>query len=103
MLKKSEEVEEAVLFVFYNINPESPITEWKYDWKKIPKDWDWTGAGSVQPLMGKKVESSYIQEEQFNGSIETRGKMRDYLENFFTKLKEKKIITKFKIRNSYLP
>ncbi len=53
--------------------------------------------------MGKKIKSSYKQEEQFNGPVERKEKMKDYLENFFTNLKKKKIITKFKIRNSYLP
>jgi hypothetical protein len=101
MPKKVEEVEKAILFVFYNINPNSPNKSWNYG--KFPKDWYWVGGGSVKPLMGKKIKSAYIQEEQFNGPIKTKEKMKDYLENFFTNLKKKKIITQFKIRNSYLP
>ncbi len=98
---EEEEDNEATLFVFYNINQNSSEKSWSY--KKFPKGWWWVGAGSVQPIKGEKVKSVYIREEQFAGPMNKRKAMKDYLEKYFSKLKEKKIIIKFKIRNSYLP
>ncbi len=100
-IKEEEEKDKGVLFVFYNINEKSPEKSWTY--KKFPKGWVWTGAGSVQPFKGEKVKSTYIQEEQFNGPMNKREDMKDYLESYFAKLKEKKIVTKYKIRNRYAP
>jgi len=99
--KNKEEKDEGVLFVFYNINENAPEKSWTY--KKFPKGWWWVGAGSVQPFKGKKVKSTYIREEQFAGPMNKREAMKDYLESYFAKLKEKKIIIKYKIRNSYAP
>ncbi len=100
-VKEKEEKDKGVLFVFYNINENAPEKLWIY--KKFPKGWVWTGAGSVQPIKGEKVKSTYIREEQFNGPMNKREDMKDYLEKYFAKLKEKKIITKYKIRNRYAP
>jgi hypothetical protein len=83
----------STLFVFYNING---IHTWKYDSKKFPKGWKWTGSGST----GK---TKYPREEQFDGPKEGRDKMKKYLDSFFKKLKTKKIVSNYKIRNSYLP
>lgn len=88
----------TTIFVFYNIKDES---NWKYE--NMPIDWNWIGSGSVQPLIGNKKNSQYMREEQFNGSSKTRKQMRDYLHNFFTNLMKNNIVSKFKIRNSYLP
>ncbi len=100
-IENKEEKDRGVLFVFYNINENAPEKSWSY--KKFPKGWVWTGAGSVQPFKGEKVKSTYIREEQFNGPMNKREDMKNYLESYFAKLKEKKIITKYKIRNSYAP
>ncbi len=100
-IKEEEEKDKGVLFVFYNINENAPEKSWSY--KKFPKGWWWVGAGSVQPFKGEKVKSVYIQEEQFAGPMNKREAMKDYLESYFAKLKEKKIITKYKIRNRYVP
>ncbi len=99
--KEEEEKDEGVLFVFYNINQNTPEKSWTY--KKFPKGWWWVGAGSVQPIKGERVKSTYIREEQFSGPMNKREDMKNYLESYFAKLKEKKVITKYKIRNRYLP
>jgi hypothetical protein len=88
------------LFVFYNINQDAQDKYWNYE---LPNDWWWVGSGTTQPLVGKRQNTSYIQEEQFNGSIETKEEMKNYLESFFTNLLDKNIILKFTIRESYLP
>ncbi len=100
-IENKEEKDEGVLFVFYNINENAPEKSWTY--KKFPKGWWWVGAGSVQPIKGEKIKSVYIQEEQFAGPMNKREDMKDYLEKYFSKLKEKKIVTKYKIRNRYAP
>ena len=45
----------------------------------------------------------YLQEEQFNGSLENRNKMKEYLVKYFDKLKKDKIIKYYKIKYSYKP
>ena len=92
-------MEEKVLFVFYTINEHSDKkTSWIY---KLPKEWSWIGSGKTSAINNKKLE--YLQEEQFNGTKKTQEKMIEYLKKFFDKLKKNKIITKYKIRKSYLP
>lgn len=93
--------EPKYLFVFYTINENSPKKSWSYG--KFPKGWYWVGSGSVQPVAGKKVKSVYFLEEQFGGPMNQKEKMKDYLKKYFSKLKEKKIITKYKITSSYSP
>lgn len=84
------------LFVFYTLlKGES----WIYD--RMPSGWKWTGSGSTSPLGGKKLE--YEREEQFDGTKERKAKMRAYLDKYFSKLKQKGIVSKYKIRSSYLP
>lgn len=86
----------CVLFVFYNlIKPES----WTYT--QFPKSWNWTGSGSTSSVGGKKLE--YEREEQFDGGKDNKDKMKNYLDKYFLKLKQKGIISKYKIRASYLP
>ena len=82
---------ESTLFVFYNLLKNE---YWSYN--KLPNTWWWVGSG----MTGKK---DYPREEQFNGNKKNQRKLKEYLTNFFKKLKEKKIVGKFKIRNSYLP
>jgi hypothetical protein len=96
-------MEEKTLIVFYTINEQSAIKTWTY--AKMPKGWHWIGGGSTSPVIGKKGSKkiSYLNEEQFNGTKDTQDKMKTYLINCFDKLKEKGIITKYKIRKSYKP
>jgi hypothetical protein len=89
-----------VLFVFYTINEKTEKnTFWSY--KKLPKKWNWIGSGKTSAIKDKKLE--YLQEEQFNGDKKTQLIMVEYLTKFFDKLKKDGIITKYKIRRSYLP
>ncbi len=101
--EEEKEKDKGVLFVFYNINKNAPEKSRWWTYKKFPKGWWWVGAGSVQPIKGEKVKSVYIREEQFSGPMNKREDMKDYLESYFAKLKEKKIVTKYKIRNRYAP
>lgn len=78
----------SVLFVFYKI---IPAQSWTYT--KMPKNWVWTGAGSTK-------SKSYPREEQFQGSQENLKEMKEYLHKFFTTLKQKNMIKKFKIRST---
>lgn len=80
----------AVIFVFYAMANEN----WTY--KNLPKGWTWTGAGSTSNI-------NYPREEQFNGPRETRDSMSEILDDFFKDLKNKGIIARYKIRNSYKP
>lgn len=84
----------ATLFVFYNFNPNALTNTWVY--KRFPKGWDWIGAGGV-PL-----EFGFEREEQFGGIKEKQKIMKEYLNKYFTKLKQNGIITKFKIQNSFI-
>jgi hypothetical protein len=88
---------EAVLFVFYK-SAEGSNT-WKYG--RFPKGWWWVGAGSTSAVGDPSRE--YPREEQFNGPKETQKAMRDYLDQYFQRLKDKGQVVKYKIRNSYLP
>ena len=92
-------MEEKTLFVFYTINPQSTTKVWTYG--KFPKGWNWIGGGSSVPVKGKKL--LYLQEEQFTGVKDTQEKMKMYLITFFDKLKQKGIIVRYKIRNSFKP
>jgi hypothetical protein len=85
---------EGTLFVFYMINKDATTNTWTYG--RFPNSWTWVGSGGT----GKK---GFPAEEQFSGNKKNIKKMRAYLDKYFIKLKRKKIITKFKIRNSYLP
>jgi hypothetical protein len=90
----------STLFVFYNINPATKNNTWSY--KRFPKGWTWVGAGSAQLTVGGRT-SYYMQEEQFGGPKEGKAKMRDVLDRFFRKLVDDGVVTKYKIRQSYLP
>jgi len=92
-------MENRNLFVFYNFNEKTEKDKsWIY---KLPKEWEWVGSGKTSAINKKKLE--YLREEQFSGTKKTELKMIEYLKNFFDKLKKKEIITKYKIRKSYLP
>jgi hypothetical protein len=85
-----------VLFVFYTML--KPIS-WTYT--TFPKGWHWTGSGFTNSIKGKKIK--YEREEQFNGIKMNQDKMQDYLQTYFTKLKEKGIVKYYKIRKTYRP
>ena len=105
--KKSEEDEflrnRGHFFVVYAMKEEH---YWKYG--KFPKGWEWEGGGSTVPMKinkntGKIVITKnvrYPKEEQFGGPKETKNEMKKYIHTFFTKLKEKGKISRFKIVNS---
>lgn len=82
----------AVLFVFYK--PDINYESWKY--KTFSDNWWCVGGGITKVL-------EYPRESQFSGNLTSRDQMRDLLIEKFEQLKEKGIIRKYKIRNSYLP
>ena len=96
---KSREKDLASVFVLYHL-PERVY--WDYR-KKMPTGWKWAGAGSVHPIRGPKLSSvhAYNREEQFSGPLKGRQAMRKYLDGFFTSLKEKGIIKRFTVRNTF--
>nr|QBK87603.1 MAG: hypothetical protein LCMAC201_05160 [Marseillevirus LCMAC201] len=84
------------MFVFYTFdNPDY----WYYD--NMPEKWRWVGTGTTSAIGEKKLE--YQREEQFMGDEETKILMYNYLHNYFSNLKEKEIIKKYKIEDTYLP
>ena len=89
--KEIEEDNEAVVFVFYKYNDDNK--EW-WSYKKLPKGWKWIGSGSTD-------SDKYPSEEQFNGPMNGREKMRELLKDKFSSLKEKGIVYQYKIQNSY--
>lgn len=87
---------EQTLFVFYTLKTSSV---WKYE--KIPAGWRWIGAGKTTPV--GTTRDQYWWEEQFSGPTKNKKTMINYLMKIFDKLKKKGILTKYKIRQSYLP
>jgi hypothetical protein len=49
------------------------------------------------------VSPAYPSEEQFGGSADKQTQMRVFLHKIFQNLKERKVISKFKIRETYKP
>lgn len=86
----------TILFVFYTL---SMPQNWTYT--KMPAGWEWIGGGSTSPLGRKKL--AYEREEQFVGTTENKQKMKEYLVKYFDGLKRKKVVSRYKIRNTYLP
>lgn len=79
------------VFVFYD-NPDGNNWSYAKTWAK-----HWTGKGGTR-------NSAYPAEEQFNvSSHKDVNRLRDYLHGFFTKLRDKNKIARFKIRYSYAP
>jgi len=78
------------IFVFYENTPEG---SWKY---RLPKAWDWIGSGST-------TNPKYPHEEQFSGPRANKKAMLTYLDKFFSKLKAKGVVKRYKIRQSYSP
>jgi len=79
-----------VIFVFYTL--ETPGS-WSY---KLPKGWNWIGAGSTG-------NPKYSREEQFGGPQSTKKETLKYLDKIFSQLKRAKTVKQYKIRQSYLP
>lgn len=97
----SEDPDRAALFVFYSFPP--PPAEphsWVYS-SKMPKGWDWVGAGSTSGF--GEPPKAYAREEQFMGPKESKAAMREFLQETFERLKKKKWVARFKIRQSYKP
>ena len=96
--------EDSVLFVFYNL---SKNNYWEYN--RMPEDWRWTGEGFTRPFSPNKnrkkseKNSLFENEEQFNGPIKTINNMKEYLNEFFTNLKNNNKIDDFKISDFYEP
>ena len=80
------------IFVFYDFAGEGG--SWKYT--RSPRAWDWIGSGST-------ASPTYPHEEQFNGPRVNKKAMLTYLDKFFSKLKAKGVVKRYKIRQSYLP
>lgn len=85
----------STLFVFYDIaTTDEKKKYWTYG--KFPGDWDWIGRGGTPNIL-------YPGEEQFSGPSKNKEKMKRYLNNYFSKLLERGIVKRFKIRGSYRP
>ena len=95
----NNEDKSSTLFVFYTFQPNKNTERWKY--RKFPTNWWWVGSGTTTPIGAKK--NLYELEEQFSGPSKSKVKMRDYLDKFFIKLKNKGILKRYKIRNTYAP
>ena len=93
---KNNEEKNSTVFVFYTFQK---TERWKYG--KLPNNWWWVGQGTTSSIGTKK--KLYEFEEQFDGPSKNKVKMRDYLDKFFTKLKNKGILKRYKIRNTFLP
>ena len=89
---ENDESNEKVLFVFYTFDN---IDSWSYG--KLPNGWRWVGSGTTEK------KSNYDQEEQFMGPKKKIKEMHNFLNNYFTNLKQKRIIKKYKIEKSYSP
>jgi len=87
----------GTLFVFYTLDKGG---NWTY---KLPKGWNWTGTGTVNAMNSREARNKFEREEQFNGDKKTQTKTREYLDAYFSKLKDKNFIKFYKIRSSYLP
>jgi len=87
---------DKVLFVFYTFDN---TDSWSYG--KLPKGWRWVGSGTTNAIRDKKLK--YEQEEQFMGPENTIKKMHNFLNNYFTNLKNEGTIKIFKIAKSYSP
>jgi hypothetical protein len=96
---KNTEENNSTLFVFYTFHTNRDKERWTYG--KFQNNWWWVGSGTTTPIGAKK--NLYELEEQFSGPSKSKVKMRDYLDKFFIKLKNKGILKRYKIRNTYAP
>lgn len=87
--RTTQKTSQATLFVLYTLNESE---SWEYG--TLPKDWWWVGAGSADG-------TGFEQEEQFTGPPSLRTHMKEFLNTYFTDLKDRGIITKFVIRSKY--
>ena len=95
--KPSPEDLKKTLFIFYT----KPTKYWEY--KNIPKGWEWVGSGRTYPFpIDQEKIPKYTNEEQFTGPSKNEREMVAFLEQKFQKLKQKKTIECFKIKQSYM-
>jgi hypothetical protein len=95
---KTRKHQEKVIFVFYTF---AQGGSWTYN--KLPTGWWWVGGGSTVPVNASGTSGKYEREEQFQGPAKTQDKTMLYLDKVFTKLKQDGVISKFKLRKSFLP
>lgn len=88
--------EDAVLFVFYKFKAGKEGEKWNYT--RMPKGWMHVGSSTVAG-----ADAAYPNEEQFGGTADKQTQMRVFLHKIFQNLKERKVISKFKIRETYKP
>jgi hypothetical protein len=91
--------EDAVLFVFYKLKPGKEDEKWNYT--RMPKGWMHVGSSQTGAVGG--IAPAYPSEEQFGGPADKQTQMRVFLHKIFQNLKERKVISKFKIRETYKP
>ena len=94
----NNEDKSSTLFVFYTFHANKNTERWKYG--KFPTNWWWVGSGTTTPIGTKK--NLYEFEEQFSGPSHSKIKMKDYLNTFFTTLKNKGVLKRYKIRNTFI-
>ena len=88
-------VKEGCFFVMYEINQTSVKNTWNYG--RFPGDWQLIGGGITVPIQNTSNKVKYPREEQFMGNPKYADKMKTLLKKTFDKLKDKKIVNRYKI------
>ena len=87
----------STVFVFYKFKN---IDSWTYE---LPGNWIWIGSGSTESIREPHPYYEYTKEEQFQGQLDKRDEVIQYLDTYFTGLKGQDIIEKYKIDTTYTP
>lgn len=85
---------DKTVFVFYTFYDHMEKYHWKYG--TFPDGWWYSGGGHIM------YPSLYRYDEHFRGPRQSRTAMWYVLDRGFKELKERKIIKRYKISNSYI-
>ena len=95
------------IYALYEINNDAENIIWEYT--DMPTYIEWVGKGSTVPFekdeSGKwsKRETMYPREEQFFSKVEFKEETIKYLNEYFKKLFDKKIINRFILNDTSKP
>ncbi len=87
-------------FVIYNINQESKNKYWIYPNSMFLGDWIHGGNGTTVPINKSWENVKYPFEEQFIGNPKYTIAMKEKINEYFNKLKQKNIIKFYRIVTS---
>ena len=87
-------------FVIYNINQESKNKYWIYPNSMFLGDWNHGGNGTTVPVNKSWENVKYPFEEQFIGNPRYTIAMKEKINEYFNKLKQKNIIKFYRIVTS---